>query len=293
MSRFLQSAAPGRGRRPGRGIRRRKRAGAETRKALPFLLLSMTGVAVFALFPFFDAVGRTKGLAVYREVLANRAFRLAAGNTARFMGTALPLLMAVSFFLALLVSRSCKKSRFFKTVLVLPAAVPAAGVALLWKMVFCGDGIVNRLAGLSVDWIHGSQSFAVLVFAYLWKNTGYQMLLWLAALAAIPDELYEAAEVDGAGEFRKLVHITLPQVRRASGMILFLAVINSFKVFREAYIVAGPYPHERIYMLQHLFNHWFLNLEIEKMSAAAVMLTACIIGTMGVSALLPQMLKRR
>lgn len=173
MDRSLQSAAPGRGRRPGRGIGRRKRAGRDTRKALPFLLLSMTGVAVFALFPFFDAVGRTKGLAVYREVLANRAFRLAAGNTARFMGTALPLLMAVSFFLALLVSRSCKKSRFFKTVLVLPAAVPAAGVALLWKMVFCGDGIVNRLAGLSVDWIHGPESFAVLVFAYLWKNTGY------------------------------------------------------------------------------------------------------------------------
>ena len=57
--------------------------------------------------------------------------------------------------------------------------------------------------------------------------------------------------------------------------------------------MAGPYPHERIYMLQHLFNHWFLNLEIEKMSAAAVMLTACIVGTMGVSALLPRMLKRR
>lgn len=281
-------------RRGGRkGVRSRKRAGVDMRRALPFLSLSMTGVSVFALFPFFDAVRRTRGPAVYREVLANRAFRLAAGNTARFMGTALPLLMAVSFFLALLVSRYCKKSGFYKTVLALPAALPAAGVALLWNMVFCGNGIVNRLFGLCVDWIHGPWSFAVLVFAYLWKNTGYQMLLWLAALAAIPDELYEAARVDGAGEFRLLIHITLPQVRRAAGMILFMAVIHSFKVFREAYIVAGPYPHERIYLLQHLFNHWFLNMEIEKMSAAAVMMAACIIGAMGVPALLPRLFKRR
>lgn len=279
---------------PGReGCRRQKKAGAGAKKALFFLLPSVAGVAVFVLFPFCVAVGRTKGLAVYREVLANRAFRLAAGNTARFMAAALPLLMAVSFFLALLVSRYCRKSGFFKTVLALPAALPAAGVALLWKMVFCRDGILNGLAGLSTDWIYGPQSFAVLVFAYLWKNTGYQMLLWLAALAAIPDELYEAAEVDGAGEWRKLIHITLPQARRAANMILFLAVIHSFKVFREAYIVAGPYPHERIYLLQHLFNHWFLNLEIEKMSAAAVMLAACIIGVMGVSALVPAFFKRR
>lgn len=83
------------------------------------------------------------------------------------------------------------------------------------------------------------------------------MLLWLAALGGISDELYEAAEVDGAGWLQKLLYITIPQVRKAAGMILFLAVINSFKVFREAYIVAGSYPNDRIYLLQHLFNHWF------------------------------------
>ena len=65
-------------------------------------------------------------------------------------------------------------------------------------------------------------------------------------------------------------------MKKASGMILFLAVINSFKVFREAYIVAGSYPNDRIYLLQHLFNHWFLNLDIQKMCAAAVLLTIII-----------------
>ena len=263
----------------------------QERRAWLFLLPSAAGVAVFVLIPFSDAVRRSffdtagnpetghsafLGLSVYRDIAGNGAFCLAAGNTIRFMAVALPLLMGISFFLSLLVYQYSRKSSFFKTVLVLPVAVPAAGIVLLWRMVFCQDGIINGITGLSVDWIFGTQSFAVLVFAYLWKNTGYQMLLWLAALGGISDELYEAAEADGAGWFKKLFYITLPQVREAAGMILFLAVVNSFKVFREAYIVSGSYPNDRIYLLQHLFNHWFLNLDIQKMSAASVLLTLVI-----------------
>ena len=255
------------------------------RKAFLFLLPSVLGVMIFVLIPFLDAIRRsvfdstgTVFLAgsVYQSVAANQAFRLAAANTARFMAVVLPLLMVISFFLSLMVCQYSRKSSFFKTVLVMPVAVPAASVVLLWRMVFCQDGILNLLFHLDTDWIHGPQSFAVLVFAYLWKNTGYQMLLWLAALGGIPDELYEAARVDGAGWYKTLIYITIPQVKRAFGLIAFLAVVNSFKVFREAYIVAGPYPNDKIYLLQHLFNHWFLNLDVQKMSAAAVMLTAVI-----------------
>lgn len=250
-----------------------------------FLAPSLLGVTAFVLLPFadafrrsfFDSRGKTfAGLSVYQGVLENQAFRLAAVNTVRFMAIALPLLMVISFFLSLLVYQYSRKKSFFKTVLVLPVAVPSAAVILLWRMVFCEQGIINELLKLETDWIYGSSSFTVLVFAYLWKNTGYQMLLWLAALGGISDELYEAAEVDGAGWFQKLVYVTVPQVKKASGMILFLAVINSFKVFREAYIVAGSYPNDRIYLLQHLFNHWFLNLDIQKMCAAAVLLTVII-----------------
>lgn len=227
---------------------------------------------------FFDSRGKEfLGLQVYGEILGNQAFRLAAANTVRFMSVALPLLMALSFFLSLMVYGFCRESSFFKTVLVLPVAVPAASVVLLWRMVFCEEGILNEWLKLTVDWIHGPQSFGVLVFAYLWKNTGYQMLLWLAALSGIPDSLYEAAGVDGAGPIQKLVYITIPQVKSAAGMILFLAVVNSFKVFREAYVVAGSYPNDRIYMMQHLFNHWYLNLDVQKMSGAAVLMTVVIL----------------
>lgn len=266
-------------------MRESSKKAAKTTGAWLFLAPSLLGVLVFVMIPFGDALRRSffdsrgidfVGLGVYRGVLANQEFRLAAVNTVRFMGTALPLLMAVSFFLSLLVYQYSRKKSFFKTVLVLPVAVPAASVVLLWRMVFCEQGIINELFGLQTDWIYGPASFSVLIFAYLWKNTGYQMLLWLAALGGISGELYEAAEVDGAGWLKKLLYITIPQVRKAAGMILFLAVLNSFKVFREAYIVAGSYPNDRIYLLQHLFNHWFLNLDVQKMCAAAVLLTIVI-----------------
>lgn len=250
-----------------------------------FLAPSLAGISVFVLIPFLDAVRRSffdsmgksfLGLKVYKSICANSAFRLASVNTLRFMAAALPLLMVLSFVLSLLVYNYNRESSFLKTVLVLPVAVPAASVILLWRMVFCDDGIINQVFRLEVDWIYGDSSFWVLVLAYLWKNTGYQMLLWLAALSGIPDSLYEAAEVDGAGAMTKLLYITLPQVRSASGMILFLAVVNSFKVFREAYVVAGSYPNDGIYMMQHLFNHWFLNLDVQKMSGGAVLLTLVI-----------------
>lgn len=250
-----------------------------------FLMPSLAGISVFVLIPFLDAVRRSffdsagkefQGLSVYLSICSNRAFKLAAFNTLRFMAVALPLLMVISFVLSLLVTSFSREGSFFKTALVLPVAVPAASVILLWRMMFCSDGIVNGLFRLETDWIYGNSSFWVLVLAYLWKNTGYQMLLWLAALSGIPDSLYEAAEVDGAGAVKKLFYITLPQLRGAVGMILFLAAVNSFKVFREAYVVAGSYPNDRIYMMQHLFNHWFLNLDVQKMSGGAVLLTIAI-----------------
>ena len=115
-------------------MRESSKKAAKTTGAWLFLAPSLLGVLVFVMIPFGDALRRSffdsrgidfVGLGVYRGVLANQAFRLAAVNTVRFMGTALPLLMAVSFFLSLLVYQYSRKKSFFKTVLVLPVAVPA------------------------------------------------------------------------------------------------------------------------------------------------------------------------
>ena len=124
--------------------------------------------------------------------------------------------------------------------------------------------------------MNSDASFWVLVFSYIWKNLGYDVILWLAGLLGIPDDIYEAAGVDGAGEWKCFLHITLPNIRPVAFTIIILSFLNSFKVFREAYLVAGNYPQEKIYLLQHVFNNWFSELSVDKMAAGSVLLCLVI-----------------
>lgn len=267
-----------------------KRQQREGRTALTFLLPSVTGVAVFILIPFMDAVRRSffeamgdkfVGLKNYQTVIRNEAFRLAIKNTGRFVLVCIPILMIFSLFISVLISGMRKYQDFFKTSFLLPMGIPVASVVLLWKMVFSQNGLLNHIIvmsdGSGTDWMNSSKAFYVLVFSYLWKNIGYDMVLWLAGLKGIPISLYEAAAIDGAGTFMKFRYITLPGLLPTVFVLFVLSLVNSFRVFREAYLVAGNYPDSSIYMMQHLFNNWFITLDIQKMCAAAVLVAAVII----------------
>ena len=96
------------------------------------------------------------------------------------------------------------------------------------------------------------------------------MVLWIAGLSGIPNSLYDAAKVDGAGEWVLFRYITLPNLLPSFFTIGVLSLLNAFKVFREAYLVAGAYPDESMYLLQHLFNNWYRDLALDKMAAGAV-----------------------
>ena len=102
------------------------------------------------------------------------------------------------------------------------------------------------------------------------------MVLWLSGLTAIPPSLYESAAMDGAGGLQRFFRITLPGLGPTCFTITVLSLLNSFKVFREAYLIAGSYPHESIYMLQHLFINWFTKLDVDKMCAGAVLLALVV-----------------
>lgn len=279
------------------------------RRIIPWLFLapSLIGVVWFSVVSFLDVVKRSfqdamggafVGLDNYRTVLDNPPFRLAAGNTAHFLAMCIPLLMSLSFFAALLLSAGAvravraekrraektgdaKSSRIytlFRTTLVLPMTVPAASMVLVWRIFLCPEGVVNqlltRVSGQSwdVDWAFSSRAFPVLIVTYLWKHMGYAMVLWLAGLGAIPQELYEAAKMDGAGAAASLFFITLPGLRGSFGLVGTVVLVNAFRVYREAYLLAGSYPDSSIYLLPHLFAHWFLQLDIQKITAAAVLL---------------------
>lgn len=256
---------------------------------LAFLLPSLLGVSIFVLLPFLDVIrrsfttavtGQFNGLNNYKMIFENQAFLLAVKNTVRFTLVCIPLLVLIGLILALLLGR-LENADLLKSVYLFPLAIPTATVVLVWKMVFYEQGFLNLLltnlgkrTGLwgevRIDYLGSSASFLVLVASYIWKNAGYTVVLWLAGIWAIPKELFEAAKVDGAGRWQRLIFITLPQLKGSLYTIVVLSFLNSFKIYREAYLVAGAYPQQDIYMLQHLFNNWFVNMDFDKMAAAAV-----------------------
>lgn len=235
----------------------------ERRSFWRFLLWSMTGVTFFVLLPFVDVVRRSfftamtneyVGVANYQKVVTNDAFVLAIRNTLHFIGVAIPMLIIIGLVVAFALSK-IDEIRLIKAMYLFPMAMPTATVVIVWRMFFY------------------QQDFDSLVISYLWKNIGYTVVLWLAGIASIPQELVEAGKVDGAGRFQCFIYIKLPCLRGSLYMIVILSILNSFKIYREVYLVAGSYPKQEIYLLQHLFNNWYVNLELDKMAAATVMVS--------------------
>ena len=193
---------------------------------LLFLAPSLLGVCIFVLIPFADVVRRSfrnamgssfTGIENYHTVWNNEAFRLAAGNTLRFILVCVPLLLLLSLVCALVISRMRILQEFFKTTFLFPMAIPVASVVLLWRLFLDQKGFFNEAVsflGLSpVHWMNSESAFGVLVFTYVWKNAGYDIILWLAGLSDIPKERYEAASVDGAGAWKSFLYVTLPGLR--------------------------------------------------------------------------------
>ncbi|MCM1101469.1 MAG: sugar ABC transporter permease [Clostridium sp.] len=265
--------------------RREKRRKHRNLSYLPFLLPSLSGVAVFAVIPFGDVARRSFmtamtgefcGLANYRGVLGNQAFLLAMRNTCKFMAVCLPLLLAGSLAIAVAMAGIPFLERF-RSCYLLPQAMPAATIVLVWRLVFAKQGFLNGMMGTEIDFMKGNASFLVLVGTYLWKNMGYTVVLWLAALKTVPSDIVEAAKVDGAGKIRCFFLITLPCLKGAAYTISLLSLLNAFKVFREAYLINGAYPAREIYLLQHVFSNWYTKLDFDKMAAGAA-LTALVLG---------------
>jgi len=148
-------------------------------------------------------------------------------------------------------------------------------------MLFDWNGSLNAWLshfGLDrVDWMKTEAARYVVMIVYLWKNVGYNIILFLAGLQQIPKDYYETADLEGAGRLRQFTGITLVYLTSTMFFVMIMSIINSFKVFRETYLIAGDYPHDSIYMLQHYMNNTFMSLDIQKLTAAATMMVGCIL----------------
>ena len=122
----------------------------------------------------------------------------------------------------------------------------------------------------------------VIVMMFLWKNLGYNMILFMSALCSIPKDIIEVADLEGAGRLWKFVHIKLRYLSPTILFVLILSLINSFKVFREVYLLTGDHPLAKLYMLQHFMNNTFNSFDYQKLSAAAVIFAIVMIVIMAI-----------
>lgn len=266
-------------------------------KRLLFLLPGVSGVLLFYLLPFLEVVRRSflksgsgafVGIDNYREVFENGAFALAVRNTFLYMAVGVPLLMGISLFLSMLLRNLLFRRRLVSAML-LPMAVPAAVMVLTLQILIDRQGVINGVltkvseqiaafpAFSAIDYLNTGWALAVVVCSFLWKNTGYMVILWLAGLAALPKEVEEAAQVDGANRWQNWHYIIRPGLSGSFFTIGMLSVLQIFKSYREVWMVAGSYPQEHIYFSQHLLQNWYLKLEFDRMAALTVILSLVLL----------------
>ena len=247
--------------------------------SLCFLSPSLLGVGVFFILPFgvvvyyslIDGVATHRFVLFenFRKLLGNSAFLLAGRNTLLFSTIAVPLAVLLSLGLAVMLEAR------------IPGKSPVASVVLIWQVLFSYNGSVNEWLGLAgsarIDWLQSDWNIYVVVLLFLWKNLGYFMILFMAGLSNIPKELLEVADVEGASESYKFFAIKLRYLSPTVLFVTILSLINSFKVFREVYLLTGDYPLGRLYMLQHFMNNTFRSFDYQKLSAAAVIMAAVMV----------------
>lgn len=253
---------------------------------------SLLGMLIFYVIPFcaviyFSFIGGTldksfAGMRNYANVFKNEAFQLAVKNTAVFTFTAVPLAVVLGLVLAVALEAKIPIKSQFRTFFLSPMMVPIASIILVWQVLFHANGVVNEFLRIfsvdKIDWLKSEHCMVPIILLFLWKNIGYNMILFMSALNNVPTALIESAEVEGASGLFVFFSI---KMRYLSPTILFVTIlsqINAFKVFREIYLMTGEYPYPGLYMLQHFMNNMYnKNLDYQRLSAAAVMLALAII----------------
>ena len=260
---------------------------------LPLVMLvgSLVGFSLFYFIPFIVSFfysivdspihGAFCGLQNYKELLQNPYFLKGLKNTVTFMVISIPLNMVLSLVVAFVVQSMNRYSKFFSLIFLIPLAIPSATSAFFWESFWGLHGTFNKVLRTfeisGIDWLDSKYSMIVMVNIFIWKNIGYNMALYLSGLSSIPEQYYEYADVEGAGTLWKFKNITWLYLIPTTFLALIMTFVNSFKVFKEIYIIIGKYPPDGLYVLQHYMNNMFLSLNYSKLASAVYILTMVIV----------------
>ncbi|OBJ73626.1 sugar ABC transporter permease [Mycobacterium sp. 1274756.6] len=275
-------------------LRQRARAGRL------FIAPNLAAVAVFLLFPLgfslymslqrWDLFTAPEfvGLANFRTLLsADPLFLIAVVNTVVFtLGTVVPTVL-IGLAVAAALNRRIAGIGFFRSVVFMPLAVSAVVMAVVWQFVFNTDnGLLNIMLGWAgidpVPWLQEPHwAMVALCVISVWKSVPLATVILLAAMQGVPESLYEAARLDGAGEIRRLLSITVPMIRGAVWFVVVISVIGAFQAFDQVYVLTGGSggPETGTYVLGiMLFQHAFAFLDFGYASALAWVMFAVLLG---------------
>ncbi len=256
-----------------------------------FLIPSLIGVSVFMVVPFFVVIYYSmidnpirKNFVWFEnflKILDNEAFKMAATNTLTFSAVAVPLAVVLSLLLAMLLMSKIPGKTQLRTFYLSPMMVPVASIVLIWQVLFDYNGVVNewflQLGLDKIDWMKSEYSQIVIVLLFLWKNLGYNMIIFMATLSSIPKEIIEVALLESASAWQIFWRIKIRYLASTIVFVTIMSLINSFKVFREIYLMTGDYPYDTLYMLQHFMNNTFKSLDYQKLSSAAILMCLVMI----------------
>ena len=267
----------------------------KARLALPFLIPGLAGILIFYVVPFFGGIwysltdgsfeNKFVGAENYIKVWGNQMFQLGLKNTMELSLICAPSLFLLSFLLSLLLNRIRPAGTFFRSSVLLPYLMPSSAVLIIWLLWFDYGGPVNHLislcGGQRVLWLQGAELRVPVVLLFLWKNLGFCIIIFLAALQAIPISLYEYADLEGAGFWKQAFHITLPMIVPSAFLVFILCWVNAFRIFKEVYFIGGAYPEEPLYTLQNYMSNMYSKLNYQNVTTAAYIFAAIVFALFG------------
>jgi multiple sugar transport system permease protein len=282
---------PGRAQRVARDVRKEWSAYAFLSPGLILFIVFTLFALIFAFYLSFhewSLIDKNKpfvGLDNYRDVSNDTRFRRAIANTFYFTGGSVPVTMFVGLLVAMLLNQPIRFRGFFRAAFFLPVVTPFVVVAILWKWIYNGDfGLFNyylqKIGVIShpLLWLADPNlAMPSVIIMSIWSGIGFSMVIYLAGLQSIPEELYEAAKVDGAGPLRRFWHITLPLLTPTTLFLLVIGIIGSLQVFTQIFIMTNGGPVERTTtMVYYIYLSAFKFYEFGYATALAFFLFAMV-----------------
>jgi multiple sugar transport system permease protein len=269
--------------------------------AYSFIAPNFLGFAIFTLGPIvlallmsfaeWDGSNEMKfiGLSNFVEIFKDDRFLASLKNTIVYSVFTVPITLVIALGLAILLNQKIKGRNFFRTVTFFPYVASLVAVAAVWNMLFtpAKGGIVNQflmnvLHVAPLKWAASSSTVMLTIIMFsVWKNMGYYMVIYLAGLQGISEDLYEAASLDGANAWQKFRHITVPQLKPTTFFVTIMLTINCFKVYDIVYMLAGGsngvVNKSAMVLVYYIYEEAFRNWKLGKASASALVLFAIVL----------------